>query len=225
MKVPFILQLTTAGLLFFASTLVLPATAHAFYQQEQAEKEERRTRGAEKRENQESRRASQGSNDRDQRNRRRTDSLNTEEGRRDSSNADRRNRGEKSQVDEEEREERRATRESVENHRDIRGRDRTPEQLQTQIADAIEQELQRHQTRLGRIEEIRGMAEADGNQSALDRVAALVEKENSIHEKKMNKFKEMEARLAQRMDGKAEQGKKNSSESTEQAQENTPDDN
>ncbi|MFK7844544.1 MAG: hypothetical protein AB8G77_04525 [Rhodothermales bacterium] len=88
------------------------------------------------------------------------------------------------------------------NPRSIRGSDMTPEQLQSQIADAKIKEMERHEARLARIEEIRGHASTEGNSDVMERVNALISKENKMHEKKLGKLAEMEKRFAQKMEKK-----------------------
>lgn len=91
------------------------------------------------------------------------------------------------------------------NMRMERGKARSPEALLAQIETAKANEMERHVTRMTRIEEIRLLAEAESNQNALERVSALVEKEKTLHEKKMAGFTQMETRFHERMSRK--QGK------------------
>ena len=196
MKSNFLLRIAAVCMLAMLPLSILPQAANAFQQEERVEKEERQDRGAEKRAGQESRRESGVRDGQSRREGERPDSLSRT--RRDSADADR-GRARDGEVSEEDRAERRAGQGERENPRELRGRDRTPEQLRAELDRAREQEMNRHTGRMTRIEEIRQMAEADGNESAMTRVAALTEKENKLHEKKISKLDAMEARLAQRM--------------------------
>ncbi len=103
-------------------------------------------------------------------------------------------------VSEEEREARRDEMGDRVNDRIIRGRDMTPEQLQTQLAEAKQKEIDRHEARMARIEEISGHASAEGNEAAVERAAALMNKEKALHEKKLGKIAEMEKRYARKLE-------------------------
>lgn len=94
-----------------------------------------------------------------------------------------------------------------------RGKARSPEALIAQIQTAKANEMERHVTRMARIEEIRLLAETESNQNALERVSALVEKEKSLHEKKMAGFTQMETRFHERMNRK--QGKDDAKKTTD----------
>ncbi len=88
------------------------------------------------------------------------------------------------------------------NPRSIRGSDMTPEQLETQIAEARAKEVARHEARMARIAEIKAHAESAGNDDAIARIGTLVDKENAKHEKKIGKLSEMEKRFASKMEKK-----------------------
>ena len=105
------------------------------------------------------------------------------------------------QSDPAEREARQEGQELRDNDRGLRGRDRTPDELKAQLANAKEQEMLRHEGRMAQIEEVRAHAEQSANENALERIAKLVEKENALHEKKMDKLLRMEDKLAGRMSG------------------------
>ena len=74
-------------------------------------------------------------------------------------------------------------------------RGQSQDRLLEQVAGARDREVERHERRIARIEEIRQHAEADGNAEAVERVNALVEKEHTQHAQKMAQIEEMEVRI------------------------------
>ena len=72
-----------------------------------------------------------------------------------------------------------------------------------QEESAKAKEMERHASRMQRIEEIQGHASSDQNEEALERVNALIDKENKLHEKKMAKLAEMEKRYLRKMEKQA----------------------
>jgi hypothetical protein len=87
-----------------------------------------------------------------------------------------------------------------------RGQRRSPEQLMAQLESARMNEMERHESRIARIEEIRTHAEADANEHALTRLDALVEKELALHDEKIMRFNEMELRFQERLQKRGEKG-------------------
>lgn|GEM_PF-5862866 len=192
--------------------IVNPQPAFARLLQE-AEKQEQK---AEKRANQQSRRATETRDGVSRRAEMAADSARgAQRAARDSMRSERGNRpdGERNeerperearegrQVDPAEREARQAEQGPRENDRGLRGRDLSPEELQVQLAEAKAQEMSRHENRMAQIAEIRTHAEQNANSNALERITMLVEKENVLHEKKMGKITQLEEKLARRTSG------------------------
>lgn len=209
--------LVVATLCMLTMAAINPQPVSAFIQ-ENAEETERRDRGAENRADQEARRANQ---EREGASRRATmppdsarkalrDSLRAERGNRPDDRVrgerpDRerpeRERREGPQVDPEERAARQEQQGSRENMRTIRGTDRSPEELRVQLSEAKAQEMSRHESRMAQIEQIHVHAEQNANENAIERINRLVEKENALHEKKMNKLLQLENKLGRKMLG------------------------